>query len=83
MEEKLAFPSGLALKPPSIGAKGKKKSWMLWTKSKPIYRLIWATTAGELEGEVTRFMSNRKNVKLIGTPFHDVGWFQAVTYDGE
>jgi hypothetical protein len=74
------YPSALASKLPSIGGKEKKLNWKPWTKSKRTYRVLWATTLGELETEVQRFLRSHDDVEFVGPPFHDLNWWQAITY---
>jgi hypothetical protein len=83
MAEQSKFPSALGLKPRSTGGREKKLNWKLLRKSKRTYRVIWATTLGELESEVNRFIENQDNVELLGPPFHDLNWWQALTYKGK
>jgi hypothetical protein len=84
MAEQLKYPLALASKLPSIGATLKKKrKWRLLTKSTRSYRLLWGSTMGLLEGEVNRALANKKGVEFVGSPFHDIGWYQAITFDGE
>jgi hypothetical protein len=91
MVENSKYPSALASKLPAIGEREKKRSTTLWTKLRrilslrkaPQYRVIWASTLGQLETEVNKQFQHRKNVKLIGRPFHDLSWWQALTHEGD
>ena len=91
MDSSLKYPLGLQSKQPATGEKETKKSTKLLTRFKsiltlkrtPQYRVIWASTLGELENEVNKYFQHRRNVVLIGRPFHDLSWWQALTHEGE